>query len=403
MAGIEHRRPGTSSERWRVVWREHGDRQFESFDTADGAAAFKRQVEAAGDCWPYGWVKGHGYGAPADATGPTLRSWAEQAIARRVRADARTKADYRRDLVNHVYPHLGDLPIDAITLDRVTAWLAAMVDAGLAAKTITNIHGIVSSIMNDALTHRPPLIDHNPFVGRLEDLPDVRTEEMVFLTPAEFDVIVRFMGDPYASLARLLVGTGLRYGEATALRVREVNLLDKRPTLTVVRAWKRQPDSSYVIGEPKTPRARRTLSLSSELVDLLLPLVAGKRGDELVIQSVHGRQMLNSTFHDTGWAPAVARARVCEKHLLEQRAKNGKLPRLPAPCECPGVLDKRPRVHDLRHSHISWLIADKLPLATISRRAGHKSYNTTADRYGHLVPDLDDEVNASVNRALAAR
>jgi integrase len=401
MASIEARGNAVTPT-WRVVWREHGQKQWDTFATEAKAIAFKRLVDAADNHWPFGWVKGYGFTTATDTTtGPTLRVWAEKAITARFRAGARTKADYRRDMKNHVYPHLGDLPIAAIGELDIGRWLTLLIESGMAPKTIQNIHGTVSSIMNDAMAQRPPLVDHNPFAGRLGELPDVRTEEMVFLTQAEFRSIVRWMSDPYSSLARLLAGTGLRYGEATALSVRSVDLLDRRPALNVVRAWKRLPDSTYMLGEPKTPRARRTLSLSAELVDLLLPLVAGKRGDELVIQSVNGHQLLNSTFHDVGWEPAVARARVCETHLLQQRRRNGKLPRVPESCQCDGVLDKEPRIHDIRHSHVSWLIADGHPLAAISRRLGHNSITTTVDRYGHRVPDMDDAINASIDQLLA--
>jgi integrase len=48
-------------------------------------------------------------------------------------------------------------------------------------------------------------------------------------------------------------------------------------------------------------------------------------------------------------------------------------------------IGKKPRVHDLRHSHASWLIAAGLPLPVIQRRLGHESITTTVDRYGHLA------------------
>ena len=50
-------------------------------------------------------------------------------------------------------------------------------------------------------------------------------------------------------------------------------------------------------------------------------------------------------------------------------------------------LDPRPRVHDLRHSHASALIAAGIPLPVIQRRLGHESIQTTVDTYGHLAPD----------------
>ena len=214
---------------------------------------------------------GQGQGFPGDASLPvhgtvtTLRDWAEDAVSLRSRASARTKADYRRDLERHMYPYLGALPVDGgITARHVAEWLDALEVSGLAPKTIANIHGLVSSIMSDGTAHRPPVCDHNPFAPRLRASPDVRVEEMVFLTPAEFELIHRNVPAFYQLLALLLFATGLRFGEATALRVADFALDGRRRTLTVVRAWKRQPDSTYRIGEPKTRRGRRTPAAVAE-------------------------------------------------------------------------------------------------------------------------------------------
>jgi integrase len=398
MAGIEERLNTTVGTTWRVYWRQPDKRgrQTELFVSEDEAIRFRRLVEGSGNRWPRGWIKGHGYtGEAKTGAGLTFREWAEQAIDLRTKANGRTKADYRRDLKAHVYPHLGELPADGITAGRVAEWLDVLVVTGLAGKTIANIHGLVSSIMADGMTHRPPVCDHNPFAGRLRDLPDVRVEEMVFLTPAEFALIYRRVPEFYRPLTLLLWATGLRYSEATALQVGDVVLDGNRPTVTIVRAWKRQEGGTYQLGEPKTRRGRRTLTLSTRLIAALRPLTLRRRADALLIPARMGGQLLNSVFHKDAWALAIARARVCDRHYQEQGC-----PRLPQPCICEGVLTKQPRVHDLRHSYASLLIADGLSLPVISRRLGHASIQETVDRYGHLAPELDDAVNDAVDRSL---
>lgn len=419
MASIEARPNTDGSTTHRVIWRQKGlpGKQTERFSSAKSAERFKLLVEGSGNRWPTGWVKGEGF---ADGQHPvngrlTFRVWAEQAVSLRSKANARTKADYRRDLERHVYPHLGDLPIDDIDATDVVEWIDKLVDAKLAAKTIANIHGLVSSIVADGISHRPPVCDHNPFAGRLPDLPDVRVEEMTFLTPAEFELIYRHIPGYYQPLTLHLWGTGERFSEATAHQVRDDSLDGARQTTQVVRAWKRQPDHTYLLGEPKTRRSRRTLPLSPKLVTVHRRLTAGRAPTDLLFPAMEGGQLLGSTFYDVAWAPAVARARVCDKHRdqretaaqraerLERQRETGKRIRPPVAgvCTCEGVLTKQPRVHDLRHSHASQLIAEGLPLPVISRRLGHKSIQVTIDRYGHLLPELDDAVIAAVDRGLA--
>jgi integrase len=50
-------------------------------------------------------------------------------------------------------------------------------------------------------------------------------------------------------------------------------------------------------------------------------------------------------------------------------------------------LTKNPRIYNLRHTHASWLIADGVPLFTISRRLGRASPKTAEQVYGHLMPE----------------
>lgn len=65
------------------------------------------------------------------------------------------------------------------------------------------------------------------------------------------------------------------------------------------------------------------------------------------------------------------------------------------------ALTKSPRIHDLRHTHTSCLIADGVNLYTVARRLGHESITTTADVYGHLMPDQQVRAAQAATRALA--
>ncbi|WP_223257014.1 tyrosine-type recombinase/integrase [Arthrobacter globiformis] len=60
-------------------------------------------------------------------------------------------------------------------------------------------------------------------------------------------------------------------------------------------------------------------------------------------------------------------------------------------------MTKTPRIHDLRHTHASWLIQDGvMSLFAISRRLGHASIRTTEQVYGHLMPQaLQDGADAT--------
>ena len=61
------------------------------------------------------------------------------------------------------------------------------------------------------------------------------------------------------------------------------------------------------------------------------------------------------------------------------------------------------RFHDLRHTHVAWLVAGGAPLPHIQARLGHESITTTIDTYGHLLPVGDDLISRIIDSALRGR
>ena len=302
-----------------------GEKQSQTFPAESEAEQFRKLVEGSGNRWPQGWVKGRGFPDTdaADDDSPTFAEWAEKAIHRRTRASDRTKADYHRDLRLHVNPHIGHLTLNRFATDGIeddlADWIYALRAAGLSAKTIHNVHGLASSILKQAVRAR--LLDANPLQGSLDDDDNaVHTEEMVFLLPAEVALILRYVPVHYRALVTLLYGTGLRWSEATALQVHDVDVLAKRPALSVRRAWKVDDEGHFYLGEPKTRRARRTLALSPELVDVLIPLVASSDPGGFVFVTPEGRPVRHNNFYGRVWRRAVALAAVCDTHAAVQLA-----------------------------------------------------------------------------------
>ncbi len=357
---------------WRVVWREDSKKQQQTFADVDEADEFLAAVIAEGG-WPKNFVKGQGWLTP-DLTGaPLFRDYARRTIHARARADERTRADYLGMLDNHINPIIGDRPIDQLTRFDVAAVGRYVASSKKSAKTVANVHGLLSSIIADAVEDEH--LRRNIARGAMPSVPDVKTEEMNFLTHAEAAALLGYIPDgAYRDLVRFLLGTGMRWSEATAVEVHDVDLEEN--VLHVRRAWKYR-DGHFVLGEPKTKRSRRTISISRGLADLLTPRVDGRDPAEFVFVTPQGRPVRHSNFYNRIWRPAVAQA-VADKKLKAAT-----------------------RIHDCRHTHASWLLADKITLPAIQRRLGHESIQTTIDRYSHLAPEHSDEINASIDRALS--
>ena len=95
-------------------------------------------------------------------------------------------------------------------------------------------------------------------------------------------------------------------------------------------------------------------------------------GNQLLFPGAQGgRQIWYGAFNTRIWKKAVDRANdqaACDEADL-----------LP--------IGKRPNIHDLRHTHASWLIHAGAPLPFVQARLGHEKITTTVDTYGHLLPD----------------
>ena len=62
-------------------------------------------------------------------------------------------------------------------------------------------------------------------------------------------------------------------------------------------------------------------------------------------------------------------------------------------------------IHGLRYSHITQLLMEGVPIKVVSERAGHSSIVMTLQKYGHVVPDMQQNaaevIDAQLREALA--
>jgi integrase len=102
------------------------------------------------------------------------------------------------------------------------------------------------------------------------------------------------------------------------------------------------------------------------------------------------------------WEPAVVRARRCTEHPPQARSSGWVSPRAVSSCRCDTRLRGRLRFHDLRHSHVAYLIVAGWDLYMIQLRLGHASIKTTFDIYGHLLGHGEPERLAGLDQLLPA-
>lgn len=332
---------------YKVRFRYRGKQTSETFDTKREASRFAVWLDRLG---PQGALE-QLHELEVQRTTPTLNEVAADHIQHLTGITAGTRLSYVR-LWNRTWAkHLGTVPANRVTKDDVSRAVNVLGQT-YSHKSLENQRGLLAAVLGRAVEQG--YLTKNPAKGiRLPRTGETERVEMVVLTGADFLGIIDRLPEHWRPLVWFLGGTGCRWGEAVALQVGDVRL----PNVHIRRALNWSPDNNRTVGPTKTRRSNRTVTLPNEVIELMPALLAGKAKTDLVFTAPKGGPVLHRTFWSRVWLPAV-------RHL-----------------------EPRPRIHDLRHSHASWLLAAGEPANVVQARLGHESIKTTVDTYGKLMPD----------------
>lgn len=363
----------------------------------------------------------------ADDSVPLLRDWIKtwlEGRAQRREIQADVIHSYRRILTSRAVPYLGHLrltEIDPEVLRNWVGWLASsritigsknrrIGDRLLSPTTIRRTHAILHSCLAAAV---PKYLAVNPAARpagaskHQSGLPKRSDFEGMFLTPDEINLILEHCDPHIRDLVEIAVRSGLRLGELIALESQYV-IFDQRGNATIL--VRKALKNDETVGEPKSKASRRDVTLDRDGSKVMARRCGGKRPSQLVFASPRGKMWDEHNFRDRYWYPTIAAAMRCVEHPppAPPRAKHGPTRRLRinevSSCLCKTRLHRRPRFHDLRHTHASLLIADKTtnwPVTKIQARLGHASYQTTVNTYSHLLDLGNFEELAGLEERLA--
>jgi integrase len=177
----------------------------------------------------------------------------------------------------------------------------------------------------------------------------------------------------------LAVLCGLRRGEICALRWRNVDLAAGQ--MGVVESLE-QTRAGLRFKSPKSGKGR-TVALSATVIEELrayrtrraqelLKLGVRLTENDLVIGREDG-SLVTPIYISLLWRRLIAKTRLA-----------------------------RLRFHDLRHAHATHLLANGVHPKVASERLGHSKVGITLDLYSHVIPGMQEDAAAMVDRALAA-
>lgn len=314
---------------------------------------------------------------------------ADEWVRGKIDLKASTRARYERELRVYVNPQWGSTPLRAITRTGIQEWVEglatgaypAVLPAGRTPRPLRprSIRNIVKVVMGGVLEYARDQrwITESPMekvaTPRIVDSDD----DKVYLSIREVELLAdecgRVSGNMVdATLVRFLAYTGLRVGEALALRVDDVDWDRRR--VRVARTWTDDGKGGQVIGPPKNGKPRWA-AMPVAVMELLRPLADGQAGDAWLFRAVRGGPIWLHNWRSRVWYAAVRDA---------------------------GMEDEGVTIHSLRHTYASIAIAAGADVKTLQRQLGHSSATITLDTYAGLWPERLGEVADAVGGAVEA-
>jgi integrase len=181
-----------------------------------------------------------------------------------------------------------------------------------------------------------------------------------------------------AMLWRILLASGLRIGEALALRWQDVDLTTG--VLTVRRTLSRKRNG-YDVKPPKTRSGLRAIPLDAATAEAL----RAHRQAVLTLRIAHADVWADRDLVFPNDAGAF-----CDPRTLRRRFT----------ALCKQLTMQYIGVHGLRHTHATMLLASGIPAKVVSERLGHSSIAITLDTYSHVTAELQQAAARAIGAVL---
>lgn len=265
--------------KWRARHRDAAGREH--------ARHFVRKIDAERWLASVGVAQARGEWLDPAAGKVRLGDWAEQWLKGQVQLKPSTYALYGLILRKQVLPTWSRVPLSAVTYSDVSAWVQMLSSSHLSASSVRQAHRVLSLVLDHAV--RDGRISKNPAKG--VRLPRAARSHMIFLTHGQVDQLA-VACEPDGTLVRVLAYTGIRWGEAAALRVGRVDL--RRRRLAIDEATT-EVGGRVIFGTPKTHK-QRSVPYPAFLTEALMAATAGKADDDLVFTAPGGGVLRNTNF-----------------------------------------------------------------------------------------------------------
>lgn len=272
----------------------------------------------------------------------------------------KTTMETKEYIVNtKLLPFFEKMKVKDIKPIHIRKWQTDLLKIEYSKTYLKTIYNQLTAIFNYAIRFHN--LDKNPChiagsIGKKD------ADEMQILSLQEFNKMIDCVTDKENKFFYIILfWTGMRKGELLALTYEDVDFENK--TIMINKNFqivKREK----LITDPKTPRGRRVIAVN----DIVLNCI---------------KELWSTSYKPNKTDKIFYLSKDSLKRQLDTACKKAGVPRI--------------RVHDLRHSHASYLLSNGVNIVILSRRLGHEKVQTTLNIYCHICPSSEDRLNDVLN------
>lgn len=292
-----------------------------------------------------------------------LTEWTDQWLQG---VSERTRHSYRWLLNQYVVPEIGVRKVATLTDTELQRLFRQLLQSGKSARTVR----YTATVLKAALRHgiRRGVLPRNPM--DTVQLPKLSKRPHPSLTP---ELAQKFLtaakDDRWAAFWSLCVATGIRPGEALALRWSDL----RGDTLNIQRSRGYVSKKGWSEHEPKTDRSRRAVVLPSFAVSALREHKRRQAAEKLIA----GPEYRDQGYIFAGYFGEPIGTRSLSDSHFQKIVERAKLSSM--------------RLYDLRHLAATLRLANGEHPKIVSEMLGHSSVTLTLDTYSHVTLTMQRE------------
>lgn len=264
---------------------------------------------------------------------------------------------------------IADIKLQELKPSHVQNLLNQLLDNRLSANTVNK----VNSLLKDLYSKAAKLDMINKNIMLLVNPPKFEKKQIEIFTRNEIEKLLLACRDNQTYYPMILLGatTGMRKGELLGLRWCDVNIANSeihiRKSLQITKAF------GTTLDTPKTKSSIRRIKVTEDVIKILRETKSRTTNIDIKQEKLcfvtRNETPINRHNFDRFWRESLISANIPYK-----------------------------KMHVLRHTHATELLASGVPIIEVSRRLGHSKISHTLELYGHAIPDYDEKIVEKVQQ-----